>query len=52
MVLLAVVLDVGVLFVFKYLNFTVDNLNRLLKTSISIPNIALPIGISFLPFKY
>lgn len=39
------------LFVFKYLNFTVDNLNVLWGGSLSIPSIVLPIGISFYTFQ-
>ena len=46
-----VTLLVGNLFVFKYLNFTVDNLNRLLGGTLSLPAIALPIGISFYTFQ-
>ena len=38
------------LFFFKYLNFTVDNLN-LLGLNIRVPAIALPIGISFYTFQ-
>ena len=39
------------LFVFKYLNFTVNNLNYFIGNDISIPSIALPIGISFFTFQ-
>lgn len=45
------VLDIGVLFVYKYLNFTVENLNRILFVEIGIPDISLPIGISFYTFQ-
>ncbi|MBE6914609.1 MAG: MBOAT family protein [Ruminococcaceae bacterium] len=38
------------LFVFKYLNFTVDNLNRL-GLAITVPTILMPIGISFYTFQ-
>ena len=38
------------LFFFKYLNFTVDNLNKL-GLEIIVPAIALPIGISFYTFQ-
>jgi len=44
------VLLTGNLFFFKYLNFTVDNLNRL-GLDIIIPAITLPIGISFYTFQ-
>ena len=39
------------LFVFKYLNFTVDNLNKIFSASIAIRKIVLPIGISFYTFQ-
>ncbi len=39
------------LFIFKYLNFAVDNINLLLKNDISIKRILLPIGISFYTFQ-
>ena len=47
----AVVFNVAVLFIFKYLNFTVSNLNLFLKSEIAVPEIALPIGISFFTFQ-
>ena len=46
-----VVLLVANLFVFKYLNFTVDTLNKMFHSSIQIKQIALPIGISFYTFQ-
>ncbi len=39
------------LFVFKYLNFAVDNINRLFGSSWFVAKIALPIGISFYTFQ-
>ena len=48
---LNVAYNLGVLFVFKYLNFTVNNMNHFLRQPISIQNIALPIGISFYTFQ-
>jgi alginate O-acetyltransferase complex protein AlgI len=51
---MAVVLNIGVLVFFKYANFIVDNLNSLLGhagfSPILIPEIGLPIGISFFTF--
>ena len=46
----AVVVDLGLLFVFKYLTFVLTELNRL-GTSFVIPGIELPIGISFFTFQ-
>lgn len=45
------VVNIGVLFVFKYSAFVVSNLNRLLNTNMTVPKIALPIGISFFTFQ-
>ncbi len=39
------------LFVFKYLNFAVDNINRFFGSSLFVTKIALPIGISFYTFQ-
>ena len=47
----AVIFNLGLLFYFKYLNFAVDNLNALLGTRLSVPRLALPIGISFFTFQ-
>ena len=49
--LVTVVYNLGVLFLFKYLNFTVNNLNLLLRSDIRVPQIALPVGISFYTFQ-
>lgn len=49
--LLAVVVDIGVLGVFKYSGFFVENLNSLLPFHIPVPHIRLPIGISFYTFQ-
>ncbi len=47
----SVVANLGVLCIFKYSGFLVENLNALLQTSIPVPQIALPIGISFYTFQ-
>lgn len=46
-----VVLDLSALFVYKYLDFAIFNINGLLGTSWKIPGIELPIGISFYCFQ-
>ncbi len=43
--------NIGVLFIFKYLAFALRNISELINTQLTIPNIVLPIGISFLHFK-
>ena len=49
--ILALVLDLGCLAVFKYAGFFVENLNAVFGASIPVPQIALPIGISFYTFQ-
>ena len=48
---LACVVNLGILGVFKYLNFAADNLAALFGADSPIPAIALPIGISFYTFQ-
>ena len=43
--------DLSLLFAYKYLGFALENLDRLPGVSISIPDIALPVGISFFTFQ-
>lgn len=40
-----------ILGLFKYSGFLIDNINGLLGTSIQVPEVGLPIGISFYTFK-
>lgn len=48
---LMVVCNLSVFFVFKYLNFTIENLNHLVGGAIPQTHIRLPIGISFFTFQ-
>ncbi len=48
---LAVVIDIAFLIVFKYSGFIVENINSLLHISIPVPQIVMPIGISFFTFQ-
>ncbi len=50
-VALAVVYNMGLLFIFKYLSFTLANLGLLFHTDVVTLHIALPIGISFYSFQ-
>jgi D-alanyl-lipoteichoic acid acyltransferase DltB (MBOAT superfamily) len=43
--------NLSIIFVFKYLMFTIDNLNRFFKMDITTLQIILPIGISFFTFQ-
>ena len=47
----SVIFNIGMLFVFKYLTFTLENINLLFHTSLDTLNITLPIGISFFTFQ-
>jgi len=48
---LGVIFNLGLLGVFKYANFFVDNINLITDRAIWIPEIVLPIGISFYTFQ-
>lgn len=48
---LAVILNLGILCVFKYTDFLIVNINSLLGTAIPLTRIVLPIGISFFTFQ-
>ena len=50
-VALDLIYNIGVFFVFKYLNFTIGNLNSLLGLHIPLTRFLLPIGISFYTFQ-
>ena len=45
------VLSMGALCFYKYLGFLLDNLNSLFRTSLPVPEIVMPIGISFFTFQ-
>ena len=44
-------LNIALLSVFKYLDFAVENVNSVFGSSIALPGIVLPIGISFYTFQ-
>ena len=50
-VAMAVLVNIGMLGVFKYSGFIIENVNQLLGSEIPMPKIALPIGISFFTFQ-
>lgn len=50
-IILMLVFNLGVIFIFKYLMFFMENVNSLFGTSFLIPIINLPIGISFFTFQ-
>ncbi|GHU08147.1 alginate O-acetylation protein [Betaproteobacteria bacterium] len=47
----AIACNLGILYYFKYLGFTLDTVNRILGTSLVYRDIVLPIGISFFIFQ-
>ncbi len=46
-----IMLNIGILFIYKYLDFTIDVTNKLFGSNLQIVGIALPIGISFFTFQ-
>ena len=50
-VVISLLVSLGLLAVFKYSDFVVENLNAILPFDIPAPNITLPIGISFYTFQ-
>lgn len=49
--ILAATFNLSILFIFKYLTFILSSLRPILGAGFSVPNIALPIGISFFTFQ-
>ena len=47
----ALIFNIGMLLVFKYTGFFVENLNLIFRTSIPVPAISQPIGLSFYTFR-
>ena len=47
----AVILNIGLLIFFKYLGFLADSLYAVTGLSISVPDVKMPIGISFFTFQ-
>lgn len=51
LLILTVVLNIGALFIFKYLDFAIYNINLAFNFNLEQTNLALPIGISFYTFQ-
>lgn len=49
--LFAILINLGSLFYFKYVDFIIENLNHILHSNLSSLNIVLPLGISFFTFQ-
>ena len=50
-IVLMFIFNLSILGVFKYLNFIISNTNSFFHTNFVVPNIVLPIGISFFTFQ-
>lgn len=48
---LSLIFNLGMLFIFKYLNFFIEIINSILNLNLSYVNITLPLGISFYTFQ-
>ncbi len=46
-----VIINVSILFYFKYFDFFIENMNSIFKTDFPLQNILLPLGISFFTFQ-
>ena len=51
LLIVVIVINLGVLFIYKYLTFTLTNIHYLFNLQFNIPIIELPIGISFYTFQ-
>ena len=49
--IIAIIFNLGLLFIFKYSNFFIDNVNNIFDLNINFLKISLPIGISFYTFQ-
>lgn len=48
---ITLLINIGILFYYKYFDFVITNINSAFKTNIPLHYIALPIGISFFTFQ-
>ena len=51
LLVLGIGINLGLLYYFKYFDFTLENLNRFFGTDFVLRNIALPLGVSFYTFQ-
>ena len=49
--IVAVIIDLGILFYYKYFDFFLENINAVFHTDFTTRNIILPLGISFFTFQ-
>ncbi|MCQ2484319.1 MAG: MBOAT family protein [Clostridia bacterium] len=48
---IGMILNIGILFYYKYLGFFTENINTLFKSDFTVLNLVLPLGISFFTFQ-
>lgn len=48
---ISIIFNVGILFLFKYINFFIENINSIFNMSLNNVKITLPLGISFYTFQ-
>lgn len=48
---IVVILNIGILCIFKYTGFIIESINQVCGVHISVPQIVMPIGISFFTFQ-
>lgn len=51
LMVVGIIIDVAVIFVFKYYDFFITNMNALFKADFNLKHIVLPLGISFFTFQ-
>lgn len=51
LLVLGIVFNIALIFVFKYLDFTISNLNALFRFNLPLQKILMPLGISFFTFQ-
>ena len=51
LLIIGLVFNIGMLLVFKYSGFFVENINLLFRSSLPVPQISQPIGLSFYTFR-
>ncbi len=51
LLIIGILIDVGVIFYFKYYDFFIENMNALFKADFNLRHIILPLGISFFTFQ-
>lgn len=51
LVMAPIIINIGLLFYFKYLNFAISNVNAFFGSSFALRDLVLPVGISFFTFQ-